>query len=128
MPREMDAAAKKVWRRIVREQASGLIRAVDGDLLRCYCEAVSRYEGAVRAYTGPLLTSRGGVVANPLHRITRDDADLIRLLARELGIGPSSRAGMQIVGFGGETSGSPDQDMERTIGLAPRLRVVADAG
>jgi len=50
----------------------------------------------------------------------RDARDAVRLFARELGLSPSARAGLnvQISGTGG--------DMAAEIGLPPRLRVVAD--
>jgi P27 family predicted phage terminase small subunit len=122
MPRDMGAEAKVVWRRVLREQAPGLIRAVDTDLLRAYCEAVARYEGAMRLYAAPLLTTRGSVVKNPLHQIVRDDADTLRLLARELGIGPAARAGLRL-----EDERAMDS-LTADIGLPPRLRVVRDGG
>jgi P27 family predicted phage terminase small subunit len=124
MPREMDPVAKAVWRRTMREQAQGLIRAVDADLLRAYCEAVSRYAGAVAEYRSPTIEGlHAAVVANPLHRIIRDDADTIRMLARELGIGPSARSGMQIEAFGDRGGSS---SIEEEIGPPPRrlIRVV----
>jgi P27 family predicted phage terminase small subunit len=124
MPRDMTVEAKVVWRRVMREQASGLIRAVDTDLLRAYCEAVARYEGAMRLYTAPLLTTRGSVVKNPLHQIVRDDTDTMRLLARELGIGPAARAGLQIEAFG---HAGPDS-IEAEIGPPPRQRFAVVGG
>jgi P27 family predicted phage terminase small subunit len=120
MPRELDELARAVWRRTMREQAPGLIRAVDADLLRAYCEAVSRYAGAIKEYSSPTIEGvNGGPVANPLHRIIRDNADTIRMLARELGIGPSSRAGLQIEAFGEGGRGSSIDD---EIGPPPRER------
>ena len=44
MPKGMDEAARRVWRHVVREMAgSGVITAADTHILRCYCEAWSRY-------------------------------------------------------------------------------------
>jgi phage terminase small subunit len=43
LPADMDADAKVVWRRVMRDMRhTGVIRAADADVLRCYCEAVSR--------------------------------------------------------------------------------------
>jgi P27 family predicted phage terminase small subunit len=122
MPAGMDELARHVWRRTMREQPVGLIRAADADLLAAYCEAVSRYRGAVALYKSPILTGvEGGPVAHPLHRIVRDDADAIRMLARELGIGPASRAGLSI-----PDDMDPSDDINSAIGKPARLRVVAN--
>ena len=116
----MDPAAKRVWHRTLREQPAGMIRAADADLLRAYCEAVARYVGAVRLYRGPIAKGiNGGDVAHPLHRIIRDDADLIRLLSRELGIGPASRAGLRIEDFG---DGTRPVSIDDEIGPPARAR------
>jgi hypothetical protein len=43
LPQGMDAVARKVWLHVEREMAaSGVIASADADVLRCYCEAVSR--------------------------------------------------------------------------------------
>lgn len=120
MPRDMDPDAKVVWRRIVRDSPEGVIRSIDADSLRCYCEAVSRYAQASRLYakSGPLLNTRAGVVKNPLHQVVREQAEAIRMFARELGLTPSARAGLRIEPAH-ETDG-PSVD----IGLPPRLRAV----
>ncbi len=45
--------------------------------------------------SGPLVRGqKGELVKNPLHQIVRDNADLLRAFARELGLTPSTRAGM----------------------------------
>lgn len=121
MPRDMDDRAKAVWRRVLAEMAgTEIIFAADADVLRCYCEAVSQYENAVGllSSSGPLIRSHGDLVKNPLHQVVRDSRDAVRLFARELGLSPSARAGLnvQISGAGG--------DMAAEIGLPPRLRVV----
>ena len=100
MPADMDAAAQAVWTRVMREFGQAdIIRAADQDVLRIYCEAVARYEGAARtlAASSPLIRGArsGDLVKNPLHQIVRDNADLVRVLARELGLSPSARAGLR---------------------------------
>lgn len=101
MPAEMHPTAKAVWRRIMRDfSATGILTRVDLGMLRAYCEAEARYnEAAVMlANAGPLTRDRhrGGLVKNPLHQITRDNAVLMRLFARELGFSPSAREGLTI--------------------------------
>ena len=51
---------------------------------------------AVRA-VGPARPRRDGeLVKNPLHQVVRDNADEVRLFARELGLSPSARAGLRV--------------------------------
>ncbi len=120
MPKDMDDRAKAVWRHVVREMASTeIIFAADRDVLRCYCEAVSQYVTA-REVLGDnlLIRQHGAFTKNPLHQIVRDSRDAVRLFARELGLSPSARAGLnvQMSGNGG--------DISAEIGLPPRLRLV----
>jgi P27 family predicted phage terminase small subunit len=101
MPRDMTPAAQKVWRRVIRALgATGVLTAVDTDILRAYCEAVDRYTYAAQtlATTGPMIRGarRGELVKNPLHQIVRDNAVLMRALGRELGLTPSSREGIRL--------------------------------
>ena len=123
MPADMDAEAKVVWRRVISSMGHlGVIRVPDSDILRCYCEAVSRYAQAARLYagSGPLVRRDGGLVKNPLHQVIRDDSDQIRLFARELGLSPSARVGLHA---------EPEHNfdfIDPALGLPPRLRAIAD--
>jgi len=98
MPLSMGTESRKVWRRLVRDYAqSGVLTSVDADSLRIYCECVVRYEHAASMLekTGPLTRGqKGELVKNPLHQVVRDDADLIRAFARELGFTPSARSSL----------------------------------
>jgi P27 family predicted phage terminase small subunit len=117
----MDDEAQRVWRRVVREmRGSDVIVGADADVLRCYCEAVARYAQAAELYarSSPLLRRDGAFVKNPLHQVVRDNADAVRLFARELGLSPSARAGLRV-----EASALP-ADIEDVLGPPPRLRVV----
>ena len=108
MPRDMSDRAKTIWREVVRDHAPGVIRAIDAGLLRTYCEAVARYEGAMRLYASPLISTRGSVVANPLSRIVRAETDTIRL-ACERGLGPRPPP---LYGLAAE----PGEDLEGLLG------------
>ena len=125
MPADMDPDAKAVWRRVIRDMRhTGVIRSADADVLRCYCEAVSRYAQAARLYaqSGPITRRDGNLVKNPLHQVARDNADEVRQFARELGLSPSARVGLRI---------EPERALDALtadIGLPPRLRVVGDVG
>jgi P27 family predicted phage terminase small subunit len=123
MPGDMSEVAKRVWRRVVQQMPPGVITGADYDLLRVYCEAVARYKQAMKSYykTGPLIRARrdsSQVVKNPLGQVVRDTAEQIRLVGRELGLSPAARAGMRI------DMGELRDDVNTTIGLPPRLRVV----
>ena len=122
MPADMDAGAKAVWKRVMAEMATAeVIFAADADVLRCYCEAVSQYQVTMRmlAASSPLIRNRGELVKNPLHQVVRDDRDAVRLFARELGLSPSGRAGLNVE-MGGAVG-----DIEDVLGPAPRrLHVV----
>jgi P27 family predicted phage terminase small subunit len=121
VPRGMDEAAQKVWRRVLREmRGSDVILGADADVLRCYCEAVSRCAQAAELYarSSPLVSRDRELVKNPLHQVVRDNADAVRLFARELGLSPSARAGLRV-----EPSALPG-DIEDVLGPPTRLRVV----
>jgi P27 family predicted phage terminase small subunit len=99
MPEGMSAAAGAVWARVLLDYGpTGVLTAVDADGLRAYCEAVDRYAVAAQALaaSGPLVRGAraGELIKNPLHQIVRDNADLIRAWARELGLTPAARVGL----------------------------------
>jgi P27 family predicted phage terminase small subunit len=123
MPTDMSTEAKVVWRRVLRNMGmTGVIRAVDLDVLRCYCEAVARYTQAMRLYSGPLLKTRNGPVKNPLHQIVREDSEAIRQFARELGLTPSARSGLLA------DHDLPNDAFGGSVDLPPRLRVAGNVG
>jgi P27 family predicted phage terminase small subunit len=102
-PKNLSERADEIWRRVIRDYGkTGVLTAVDGDVLRAYCEAVDRYEVAAvqLAIEGPLVvgarkSENPEMVKNPLHQIVRDNADLMRQMARELGLTPSARSGIR---------------------------------
>ena len=108
MPAGMSDAAQAIWNRLTRDYAhTGVLTSVDTDVLRVFCEAVVRYEhaAAMLEHSGPLVRGarRGDLVKNPLHQVVRDDADLIRAFARELGFTPSARSALTAIN-------EPDED------------------
>ncbi len=102
--------------------SSRLITAADSHILRLYCDAWSRYRQAadMLADSAPLLNDRGRLTKNPLRQVVRDNADHIRLLARELGLSPAARASLQLL------PGAELPDIDAELGPPPRLRVVGD--
>lgn len=105
----MSPEAMAVWDRMIAAfGATGVLTAVDADVLRVYCEAVVRYEQSAKLLeaSGPLVKGvRGGeLVKNPLHQVVRDNADLVRMFARELGFTPSARSALSGI------KGQPEED------------------
>ena len=101
MPADMSEDSKRVWRRVIRDfGSSGVLTGADTDALRAYCEAVARYVQAARTLeqSGPLVRGarHGELIKNPLHQVVRDNAILIRAFARELGLTPSARSGLEV--------------------------------
>ncbi|MHB8459873.1 MAG: phage terminase small subunit P27 family [Candidatus Limnocylindrales bacterium] len=103
VPIDLGPVARTVWRRVIREMgATGVITAVDADTLRLYCEAVARYLFAEKMLveSGPLIRAggrgarSGELVKNPLHQVVRDNAVLVRMMGRELGLTPAARASL----------------------------------
>lgn len=98
----MSDEARVVWDRMIADfGATGVLTGVDADVLRVYCEAVVRYERAAQLLeqSGPLVKGArsGELVKNPLHQVVRDNADLVRMFARELGFTPSARSALSDV-------------------------------
>ncbi len=103
IPSDLGPVAREVWRHVARTIGhTGVITGADVDVLRAYCEAVARYRQAAALLdkSGPLIVAggtgarRGELVKNPLAQIVRDNALLIRMLARELGLTPAARPGL----------------------------------
>ena len=99
IPEDLSAEARQIWAAIVQAvHHTGVLTSADADTLRLYCEAVVRYRSAedMLVKTGPLIKGRNGeFVKNPLHQIVRDNALLMRSLARELGLTPAARSGLR---------------------------------
>lgn len=99
-PEDLGGEARAVWDRLMADFGhTGVLTAVDQDAMRIYCEAVARYEHAAKMLekSGPLVRGArsGDLIKNPLHQIVRDNAVLVRAMARELGFTPSARTGLQ---------------------------------
>lgn len=101
MPSGMTPGARSVWRRVMRNFGhTGVITDTDRDILQIYCESVDRYNDAKRRYIemGALVPGarNGDLIKNPIHQILRDNEMVVRAFARELGLTPSARAGIEI--------------------------------
>lgn len=92
--------AKAVWRRTTKQlDAMDILFAADTDIIAAYANAVVNYQRATELVdrSGVLVKGRrDGVVTNPAVRVQRDSAQLIRQLAGELGLTPSSRSRLSV--------------------------------
>jgi hypothetical protein len=80
------------------------------------CEAGSRCRAAAESYakSAPLHNDRGHLTKNPLHQVVRDNADHVRLVARERGLSPAARASLPLV------PGAQTPEIDAELGAAGR--------
>ena len=95
-PRWLNEEAKKEWRRIVPELARiGVLTIVDRLALAGYCQAYARWrqaEEAIEKYGMIGKTESGYVQQLPYVSIAQKSLALMRNLAAEFGMTPSSRS------------------------------------
>jgi P27 family predicted phage terminase small subunit len=95
-PSWLSPDAKRVFKRTATQlRLMGILFEADIDLITAYANAVVNYQKATEVVDqdGILVEGRrDGLVSNPAVRIQRDAATLIRMLASELGLTPSSRS------------------------------------
>ena len=107
-PKAAAPDVREVWEYVVAElETMHIASSADRDPLLCYCEAVvsHRKASAVLAKTGVLVKGIGGQpVRNPALQIQRDAAGVIRAFAREFGLTPAARAGIEVVKLDVESS------------------------
>ena len=101
MPRDMTAAAIRIWREVMRDFGpTGILTAIDGPALRVYCETAARYQRQVilLELEGSVIEGArtGDRIKNPRHQIVRDLALLMRAYARELGLVPAARENLTV--------------------------------
>jgi P27 family predicted phage terminase small subunit len=96
---------RKVWREAAGElRAMGMLWAADQHMLVVYSCAMADFMTAQRLIdrSGLLIKGREDtMVKNPLHGVKRDNANIARVLARELGLTPAGRAILGL--FSGDT-------------------------
>lgn len=93
-----------VWERIMQELgATGILHAIDREMLGCYCRSYERYLEADALVTSkglvieePVFKARGEVVRhrlvrNPAVSIARDELNLVRSLGALFGLDPKNR-------------------------------------
>ncbi len=95
-PAWLSKDAQAIWRRTAKQlDAMGILFEADQDILATYAVAVVNHQRATELVDQQGLLVEGrrdGLVTNPALRAQRDAAQLIRQLAGELGLTPSSRS------------------------------------
>lgn len=99
-PDDLDEAAKAEWSRVVDVLGPlGLATSLDRAILTTYCVSWSRWREAEReiAQRGLVVEGhRGVMVPNPMLRVARDARDAMNKAARELGMTPTARVGLDL--------------------------------
>ena len=101
MPADLALAEQEVWRHVTAAMPAGVITSVDRDVFRIYCQEVA-LEQEIRRMVGRsgilVRSSSHGradqLTKNPLLAVLRDHATLVRSLASDLGLTPTSRPGI----------------------------------
>jgi P27 family predicted phage terminase small subunit len=101
-PEYLSRRAREVWDYTVRQLiVMQVLTLADRDPLAIYCTSVANYEEAVQVLNleGPVVEGRdGGFVKNPVAQVVRDQALLVKLMAAQFGLTPSSRVGLTPMG------------------------------
>ena len=102
-PEFISPFARKEFKRVVRQLYKlGLVADIDMAILACYCEAFSDLVDATRMCATidqqdrkVIRTPAGNLVENPYYSIKKRSMELTLRFAGELGIGASSRSGIE---------------------------------
>jgi P27 family predicted phage terminase small subunit len=94
-PSELNAVAKREWRRIAPELAAlGLLAKIDRTALALYCDSYARWIEAIRSieqYGVVIKSPNGYPMQSPYVAIANKAGEQVRLLLAEFGMSPSSR-------------------------------------
>jgi P27 family predicted phage terminase small subunit len=109
-PEDLSDDAKPIWIAVVDAIGhTGVITAVDVEALRAYAESVATYRKAANivARGGPIIKGRNGeLVRNPAIIVMKQAGEASRAWARELGLTPASRVGLEAVASQGQHAGA----------------------
>ena len=115
MPKDLDAVAKKTWRRLVKQlDAAGILSTLDLDILATYCAMQSEEKQLLSLLAeapNPFLLAdeTGKLALNPLRRELAKVRDHLIRLRSELGLAPVSRTRLK-VNAKGKASGPSVRD------------------
>ena len=109
-PDDLSDDARPIWVAVVDAIGhTGVITAVDVEALRAYAESVSTYRKAASlvARGGPIIKGRNGeLVRNPAIIVMKQAGEAARAWARELGLTPASRVGLEATAAQGQHAGA----------------------
>jgi P27 family predicted phage terminase small subunit len=109
-PEDLSDDAKPIWVAVVEAIGhTGVITAVDVEALRAYAESVATYRkaAAIVARGGQIIRGRNGeLVRNPAVIIMKQSGEASRSWARELGLTPASRVGLEATASQGQHAGA----------------------
>lgn len=102
-PADFDDEEAKVWREVLEDAPFGLLRRLDGGVLRLWCVAFVIHSEARRKLKASNLLIKGRndtVVKNPYITILNTQTALLKQLAGELGFTPAARTRVATEGEG----------------------------
>jgi P27 family predicted phage terminase small subunit len=109
-PEDLNEDARPIWAAVVAAIGhTGVITAVDVEALRAYSESVATYRKAafLVARGGPIIKGRNGdLVRNPAMIVMKQAGEAARAWARELGLTPASRVGLEVMSSQGKNAGA----------------------
>lgn len=102
MPNGMSAEEKRIWRWTIKHAPLGMVKDLDVQALRHYCEQCAEYDYARKKLkSGRLVkTSSGTARPSPWYKIANDAFDKIHKLNAEFGFTPSSRTKLGLMDAG----------------------------
>lgn len=99
VPPWLDAGAKRKWRALCDVlHEMGVLTAIDGDVLACYCQAYSDHERLTRFLreNGETVKGQGRAMAAPQVGMRDRAREDMRKFGAELGIGAASRTKIEV--------------------------------
>lgn len=109
-PSDLSVDARPIWDAVVAAIGhTGVITAVDVEALRAYAESVATYRkaSAILAESGLIIEGRNGEpVRNPATIIAKQASEQMRAWARELGLTPAGRVGIEASASNNQHSGA----------------------
>lgn len=120
-PDDISDDAKLIWEETTKAIGhTGVITAVDLEGLRAYAESAAawRRAAALVAKGGPLIKGRNGeLVRNPAAIVMKQQGEQMRAWARELGLTPAARVGLEQHLESGQHAGA-NAKLEAILGAA----------
>jgi len=120
-PDDISDDARLIWEETARAIGhTGVITAVYLEGLRAYAESAAAWRRATALVVkgGPLIKGRNGeLVRNPAATVMRQQGEAMRAWARELGLTPASRVGLEQNLESGQHAGA-NAKLEAILGAA----------